>query len=121
LLHFFQLLRQRLLLMLLPLAGRPAVDNAFQLAFLASCAFCSAATWLDSPRWFVLAMPAVCQAIQADASGEAMAIASAQARLVLLPPFFFRYSLAVACSTASPGLFNHGGLILLFRHYGFQC
>ena len=25
------------------------------------------------------------------------------------------------CVHGLPGLFNHGGLILLFRHYGFQC
>lgn len=53
----------------------------------------------------------------------AMAIAIAlSAVLVLLPAFFFSvFSGCGVVSTASPGLFNHGGLILLFRHYGFQC
>ena len=63
------------------------------------------------------------QAIQADAGGyrngdsdRAERQAGFIACLLLLSVLWLWCGLH-----GLPGLFNHGGLILLFRHYGFQC
>jgi hypothetical protein len=67
--------------------------------------------------------PGLRQAIQAYASGEGDSDSYRAQREAgfIAAVFFSRYSLAVASCPRPPGLFNHGGLILLFRHYGFQC
>jgi hypothetical protein len=92
--------------------------------FWLSCAFCSAATWLDNSEVVSFCRDGLLfvQAIQADASGYRNGDSDrAERQAGFVAAFFLSVFSGCGVVHGLPGLFNHGGLILLFRHYGFQC